>query len=119
MTQTLGHKLSVGISTDLETDDGGVEQRERSIRVALSSDFTRADVELMQKDLESIAQIAQRYPDEVLAVHSRILEHDFSGAREIARRIGLTEEALVAQRGGKWGVVIVVAIAAAVLLEHD
>jgi hypothetical protein len=77
------------------------------------------DVELMQKDLESIARIAAQHPNEVLALHNRILDHDYSGARQIAQSIGLTEEALAVQRGGKWGVVIVIAIAAAVLLEHD
>lgn len=94
--------------------DGIAVEYDRTLRLALPSSFTRADIEKIQRDFEGIAEKLKSSPDRMAAMLNACL-HDPKKAREVAREIGFTEEDFAKQGGGLiWWVVA--GAAAAILL---
>jgi hypothetical protein len=91
---------------------------ERFVRIDLPPTVTEEHIALMQKDLLTIAEIAQQHPKDLTTLQNAMIRHDFNTATRLARKIGLTEEQLVARGGGQIGVAIgiVVVLAVAVVV---
>lgn len=95
---------------------------ERLVRLEVPETFGREHVDLMQRDLEVMAGIAKRYPDELVKLENAVLRHDFASAAKLANEIGLTEDQIVAQGGAKWGSIAVgvgIVLVFGLLLESD
>ena len=88
-----------------ETDGVGVTG-ERILRVDLPATITEEHITLMQRDLASLAEIAERHPEDMTALQNAVVRHDFHTATELARKVGLTEEQLVGRGGGQVGIAL-------------
>ncbi|NEA65373.1 hypothetical protein [Streptomyces sp. SID12488] len=119
MPTNTGMKLVAGFD-DMPQDTNGVTaSAQRLIKMGLPDRLDPDKITLAVNDLRAILSSFESYPDEHLNLQNAILRQDFREAREIAKRVGITEKDLLANGGQLWGVVVVIAIAAAVLLEHD
>ena len=58
----------------------------------------------MQKDLAALAEIVAEHPEDMVDLQNAVLAHNFAYANQVAEKIGLTEEKLVARGGGKAGI---------------
>jgi hypothetical protein len=93
---------------------------ERFIRVDLPPTITAEHIEMMQRDLEMMAEIAQQYPKDMTELHHAVVRHDFHRAMQVARRVGLTEEQFAARGGGQVGVaaqILVVLVVASLIMS--
>jgi hypothetical protein len=119
MAETSGVQAVAGLK-GLTVDAGGfTASGEHVARLDLPQSFTSEHMDIIQKDIEILAEIVNQYPDDFLALQNAIVQHDRATARQLADKLGLNEQAIVARGGGVWGLVIVIAVAAAILLEHD
>jgi hypothetical protein len=87
--------------------------------IALPSAFSEEDRGKVQRDAELFANLLRQYPAETIGIVNRCLTGRARDVRDLATRIGFTEEEFTDQGGGFPWVVVVIAVAAAVLLEHD
>jgi hypothetical protein len=92
---------------------------ERFTRIELPEKFAPEHIEMMLKDLSLISEIAAKQPDDFLSLNNAILNNDLPKANQLSRKINLTEKYLLANGGNAWGVVIIIAIGAALLLSSD
>jgi hypothetical protein len=90
-----------------------------SVHVEIPSDFTAGHNALAARDLEILGGILSGKGDEVGRLVSAASRGEFEEARSLARQIGIAEDNFVAQNGGLWGLVVVIAVVAAVTLAHD
>src|SRR4051794_23620769 len=80
---------------------GGVNvTRDRVARLDLPQNFSAENLKTMQKDLEILSQAVANSPDDIVALQNAVLANNFHSARDVAHKLGLAEEALVAQGGG-------------------
>jgi len=91
----------------------------RSVRVEIPEKFTAEHVALAARDSEILAEILKRHPHEFSEIVSAVTAGKFKEAKEMAQKIGLTEENFVSKHGGMWALVIGIAIGCALLLAHD
>lgn len=70
----------------------------------------------MKRDCERFAEILENYPEDSAELFKAVTSNNLSSARDVARRIGVTEESFSAEGGGLiwWvvGAVVVVVIIA-------
>jgi hypothetical protein len=95
---------------------------ERSLRVDLPHTFTREHVACMENDFAVLSELAAKHPEEIAEIHNAVLKSDFERATAGARKIGLTETALVERGGGQVGLavgILVVLVAAAFLMSDS
>jgi hypothetical protein len=96
--------------TGYQVESGGYGVTgERFVRIDLPRTVTEEHIALMQKDLAIMAEIAEQHPKDLTELQNAIVRHDFHSASQVARRIGLTEEHLVARGGGQVGVALQIA----------
>jgi hypothetical protein len=106
MSSQMPVQAVIGVS-GFYSESGGIGVTgERFVRVDLPTHVTAEHVAMMQRDFGMIAEYAQRYPDDLVDLHNAVVRHDFGRAGEVARRIGLTEEAMVARGGGQVGIAL-------------
>ena len=74
---------------------------------------------MIQQDLVILGELVGQYPHEFLELQNAVVNEDLATARELAQRIGLSEEAFAARRGGIVLLIAAIAIAAALLLSSD
>jgi hypothetical protein len=110
-------QVIIGLSGSRVESGGLGVSRERLTRIDVPVGFTGVDIALMQKDLEYMAQLAQQHPEAMLELGNAAARQDFDTARNVAKRIGLTEREFVARGGGKGGIVAAI-VAALVVLEE-
>jgi hypothetical protein len=90
---------------------------------AISTDYVRhlklptsikaEDLQRAQKDCEILAGKIRSHPEEMSALLAAALRNDVAQAKELARKLGMTEEAFANEGGGfLWIVVIVVLLIA-------
>ena len=79
---------------------------ERFIRLDLPPTVTAEHIEMMQRDLAMMAEIAQQFPQDMTELHHAVMRHDFHRGMQVARRVGLTEEQLAARGGGQAGIAL-------------
>lgn len=91
----------------------------RSVQINLPDEFTADHVALASKDLEILLTLLSEKPGEMQQIIAAVSAGNFSSAKELAAEIGLTEGGFAEQGGGMLAIVIVIAIGAALLLEHD
>jgi hypothetical protein len=60
-----------------------------------------------QVDAEMIASFFRKHPKEITAMTNHMMAGQAAAAREIAMRIGLTEEAFQENGGGLWWLIII------------
>lgn len=114
MDYTSPPQAIVGVSGSWADQNGAVVSSERIVRVELPASLTAEHLRLMRTDLLLLTELAEQYPNDMLEVHRAVLRHDFGTAAEVAKRIGLTEEALVARGGGQVGIALGIAAGLAV-----
>ncbi len=114
-----GATLVIGFVGPPAPDYGFDVATGRSVRVEVPKKFTSDQVALAAKDSEIIAGILKDHPHEFEQIVSYVTAGNISKAKKVASEIGLTEKDFVKKRGGCWAVVIVIAVIAAVALEHD
>lgn len=90
-----------------------------SIRVEVPETFAAEHVALATRDCEILAEILKSNPRELGQIVSATTTGKLAEAKEIAEKIGLTEDNFIKQDGGMLAVVIVIAIGCALLLAHD
>jgi hypothetical protein len=96
----------IGVS-GFYSESGGIGVTgERFVRVDLPTHVTADHIAMMQRDLGMIAEYAEQYPEDLAELHNAVVRHDFDRAGRVARRIGLTEEQMVARGGGQVGIAI-------------
>ncbi len=99
----------IGVS-GFHSESGGIGiTGERYVRVDLPTHVTPEHVAMMQRDFAMIAECAEQYPEDFTELHNAVVRHDFERAGQLARRIGLTEEEMVARGGGQVGVALGIA----------
>lgn len=114
-----GLQAIVGL-TGFALQQGDVRMfRERLTHIELPEKFTANHVALMRKDLAIISGIAEQQPEDLLSLNNAVLKYDLQTANRLAQKIGLTEENMLANGGNIWGLIIIIAIGAALLLESD
>ena len=121
MATTHGVHAVVGL-TGFETESDGLRvSRERFARIELPQSIRREHIEVMRKDFEELARIAEQFPDDLVALENAVLENDLPTAIQLAGKVGLSEERIAASGGGKGGVLVGIAIVVAfgLLLESD
>ena len=91
----------------------------RSVHLEIPADFSNEHIELALKDLDILKDILGKCPSEFKQIVSAIEAGNFKDAQAIAKTVGISEEAIIQRGGGLWGLVIVIAIGAALLLAHD
>lgn len=114
-----GMKLLAGFDDMPQPTNGLSASAQRLIKMGLPDQWDPDKITLAANDLRVILSSFEKYPEEHLNLQNAIVRQDFREAREIAKRVGVTEQDLSAGGGQLWGVVVVIVIAAAVLLEHD
>ncbi len=77
---------------------------ECGLRMDLPSVFTREHIARMENDFALISELAGKHPEAIVEIHNAVLRNDFDAAAAGARKIGLTEDALVDRGGGSMGV---------------
>nr|WSY54647.1 hypothetical protein OG999_33920 [Streptomyces sp. NBC_00886] len=112
-------KLVAGFDEMPQDTNGVTATAQRLIKMGLPDQWDPDKITLAANDLRVILSSFEKYPEEHLNLQNAIARQDFREARAIAKKVGITEQDLSASGGQLWGVVIVIAIAAAVLLEHD
>jgi hypothetical protein len=93
---------------------------DRFVRIDVPQTVTEEHIALMRNDLAMMGEIAQKHPKDVTALQNAMIRHDFETATRLARKVGLTEEALAARGGGQVGLAFGIAIglaAAAVVID--
>ena len=96
----------IGVSGFRAESDGVGVTGERFVRIDLPRTITEEHVTLMQKDLASLAEIAERHPEDMTALQNAVVRHDFHAATQLAEKVGLTEEQLVGRGGGQVGLAL-------------
>lgn len=91
----------------------------RSIRVEIPESFAAEHVALAARDSELLTGIFKKHSHDLCQIVYAVNEGKFTEAKKMAEKIGLAEESFVRQGGGLWGLIIVLGIGAALLLEHD
>ena len=94
----------IGVS-GIRTEPGGLGLTEkRVIRIDLPATVTEEHTALMQRDLAIIAEIAQQNPKDMTDLHNAVAHHQLPTATQLAYKMGLTEQQVVARGGGQVGV---------------
>ncbi len=122
MTTNGSVQAVVGL-TGIEVDSGRTRVcREHYVRFDLPPSVTVDDVAVMQRDFQILSELAAQYPEDMAELHNAVLADDLGRARELAEKVGMTEEQIAARGGGKVGIVIgIVAVLAlgALVLGHS
>lgn len=112
-------KLVAGFD-DMPQETNGVKTSGQQVfKIHLPDHFDPEKITLATNDLRALLSSFESHPAEHLNLQNAILNCDFPLARDIAKKVGITEKQLSAAGGNLWGVVVVIAIACAVLLAHD
>jgi hypothetical protein len=107
-----GSQVVISLSGSDTEVDGVKISREQVFRAELPRSVSRQDIQVMRRDLELLAQIAEQHPDDFTDLHNAVLRQDFGTANRLAKKVGLSEEQFAAQDGGA----AKVAIAGGILL---
>ena len=112
-----GSQVVISLSGSDAEVDGVKFSREQVFRAELPRSVSRQDIQVMRRDLELLAQIAEQHPDDFTALHNAVLRQDFGTANRLARKIGLSEEQFAAQGGGaaKAGIVVGIIVVLVIL----
>ena len=111
--------LSIGVTGRTQAQSMFEVAPGRNVHVDLPAGYSAEHLALAAKDAEILMGILKDKPQEVQAIISAVSAGNFTEARKVAKGIGITEEDFMEQGGGLWGVVIVIAVVAVLLLEHD
>lgn len=91
---------------------------EKTVRIAIPEKLSAEHVGLAAQDCEILQGILSESPGETTEILAAVAAGRIGEAREVAKRIGITEESFAARGGGMWAIILV-AVACALLLEHD
>ncbi len=120
---TTSSKCHVAISIPgwESTIDGVNVYTSRTYRVEVPYSVTPDSVRRAQKDCEGVAAILRDHPDETAELLSAAAQSNVERSREIATRLGFTEEDFVAKGGGLINALIVAAVVVVLLVQdgHD
>jgi hypothetical protein len=111
--------------TGFEAESGGVRMsKEHFARLDLPQSFTMEHIKLLQNDMAILSEMAEKYPEDMIALHNAVLEHDFKTANQLADKMGLNEEEIIARGGGVVevvvaAVIIAVLVGAAIVLAPE
>lgn len=84
-----------------------------SRHLALPDKFELENVQRAQRDCEILGRILHSHPEDMSQLLELILKNDVAEAKQVASKLGLTEEDFTKQGGGfLWIVVIVVVLIA-------
>ncbi|HBD6104358.1 TPA: hypothetical protein KKN05_004493 [Shigella flexneri] len=87
--------------------------------IALPVEISAEDLEKARKDAQMFAELILQHPEEVGEIVNKCLTGNARDVRDLAMQIGFTEDQFAVRGGGFPWVVVIIAVAAAVLLEHD
>ncbi|MBP1823057.1 hypothetical protein [Mycobacterium sp. OAE908] len=118
-TNTAGGLLTISVSGPASHVSEFDVAQGSSVHVEIPSDYTEKHNALATKDLEILSGILSGRSDEVSRLISAASRGEFDEARSLAKQIGIVEDNFVSQDGGLWGLVVVIAVVAAVTLAHD
>ncbi|MEY2517706.1 MAG: hypothetical protein QOJ89_5064 [bacterium] len=96
--------------TGLTTQSGGFTiKQDRVLSFPVPRDFASSHCAVARRDFELLAEIAGKESESLGRLHKAAIENDPATATRIANEIGLTEERFVAEGGGVWTAMIVLA----------
>lgn len=91
----------------------------RSVRIDIPKNFTDDHFDLAARDIEILGEILKSHSSECCQIVNAVNAGNFKDAQKIAEQINLTEKNFISQGGGIWGLILFIAVVAAVSLEHD
>ena len=118
LNQTALASFVAGITGTNRDDNGFSISIDKNVRIALPGVYSKEHLTLAARDSEILSDILKEYPDQVLSMISAVSSGNFSEATDLAEKIGISERNFVAKGGGMWAIILL-AVACALLLEHD
>jgi hypothetical protein len=110
----------VGLSGLAVESEGFRLIEEKVVRLELPAELDARNSEILQRDIQLLAEIANRRPESLAHLHNAAVRNDFGEAQRIAGEIGLSEERFVSEGGGIWHVVAgFLAVVAIVVLASE
>lgn len=83
---------------------------ENRVQIELPKTHAKADVARAQRDCEILGAILKSNPERVVELLQAARSNEREKAQKLARELGLTEDAFLAQEGGFVGLVIVIVL---------
>jgi hypothetical protein len=111
---------SFGLSGRKHIPGGITVKSDRSFSLDMPSRFTPEDMQRILRDCEGVAAILREHPQEAADLFEKVARNQDAEAREVATRLGMTEESFQAQGGGIiWWVVGAIVVGVLVATEGE
>jgi hypothetical protein len=91
---------------------------DKTVRIALPEKYSDEHIDLAIKDCEILTDILKNHPSEIEDIVASLTTGKIKETQAIAAKIGIAEENFM-RRGGGMLALILLAVACALLLEHD
>jgi hypothetical protein len=111
--------VSIAVTSTGQYQDNTEVAAGKCVRVEIPENFSEDHCAVAVRDTEIIGELIKNHPKEICLIMEAVHAGKNSDVKKIAEQIGFTEENFIKLRGGCWAVVIVIAVAAALTLEHD
>lgn len=94
-------------------------QTDLKFKVRAPAGFTPSDLQRIAKDCDILKEKLASHPQEMSDLMALVLKGKLRDAREIARELNITEEAIVAQEGGFFFLILAAVAIGGVLIAED